>query len=78
MATAKTVVVVLHTVPVQKLQHAGFAHGVPHNVNTPFAVVLWDTVSHKVTKIVKRYVTADGALNAAKRLGNGVEATLVG
>ena len=68
MATANTVVVVLHTVPVQKLQHAGFAHGVAHNTKTPFAVVLWNTATKKVEKIVKRYVTADGAFTAAKRV----------
>lgn len=70
MATATTVVVTLHTVPVMKLQHAGFAHGVVHKEKTPFAVVVWDTVAHKVTKIVKRYVTADGAMVAAKREQN--------
>ena len=68
MATANTVVTVLHTVPLTKFQHNGFPHGVVHNEKTPYAVVLWDRVSHKVTKIVKRYVTAEGALAAAKRV----------
>lgn len=68
MATAKTVVVVLHTVPTTKWVNDGFAHCVPHNEKTPFAVVLWNTATKKVQKIVKRYVTADGALTAAKRI----------
>jgi hypothetical protein len=68
MASATQVVVVLHTVPVARAFKNGVQHGVAHNEKTPFAVVLWDTAAKKVAKIVKRYVTADGAVAAAKRV----------
>jgi len=59
-------VVVLHTVPSRENAH-GFAHGVPHNEKTPFAVVLWDSGTKTVKKIVKRYVSLKGAWEAAQR-----------
>jgi ribosomal protein L7/L12 len=68
MATATQVVVVLHTLPIARAFKNGVQHGVVHNEKTPFAVVLWDTAAKKVAKIVKRYVTVEGALVASKRI----------
>jgi hypothetical protein len=63
----KPVVRVVHTARNTKVFYSGFEHGLVHDAAKPFAVVLWDTVAHKVTKTLDRYVTYRGASNRMKK-----------